>query len=168
MPLMYLPPDDVLKALGKMTLWFAELEFYVKECLLQLHQPQTEQDVKRITAGEFNRNAKDLKDTLRARFDAGVLWSNPSMKPPAEFTPSLTDLSDQRNLLVHGIAYNALDEKEGIGKTYKYSSRSQQKKQIDEPMAIDALTEKIKNAVEQAQGIALNLAMETEQKQAKP
>lgn len=163
MPLMFLPPDPVLQALGKMTLWFAELEYYVNQCLLWLHQPQTEEEAKKFTNGEFNRRAKDLKDSLQARFDAGTLWRDSSMKPPIEFSPSLTALSDQRNLLTHGMAYTALDEKEKIGKTYKYSSRSKQKKQIDEPSAIEELTAKIEKAAEQAQWIAISLQLENEQ-----
>jgi len=163
---MFMPPDEVLKALGKMTLQFAELEFYVSQCLLWLLQPQTEVEATKITGQEFNRRAKCLKDTLHARNDAKILWRDPSMKPPVEFSPLLTDLADQRNLLAHGITYTVLEKQDDgqlVGRSYKYSSRSKQKKPIDNARPIEDLTAKIEKAAEQAKWLALSLQLEHQQ-----
>ncbi len=170
MPLIYLPADDVLKALGKMTLWFSELEFYVNDCLLWLFQPQTEADSKKITNREFNRRAGELKDILQTRSDASTLWRDPTMRPPIDFNPALTDLSDQRNLLAHGMAYNALEKQDGqlVGRIYKYSSRSKQTKALDDAELIENLTAKIERAAEQAKSIAISLQLEHQHHQGKP
>jgi hypothetical protein len=169
MPLMFWPKDDVLKALGKLTLAFAELAFYLNQCLLRLHLPKTEAEAKKITGAEFNIRAKDLKDTLNAR--GASLWQDASFKfkPPLEFKPTLTDLSSQRNLLAHGIAYLAIERQEGqlVGKLYKYSSRSRQRMSLDDPRPIDELTAKIEKAVDQAQFLALNLQIEEHERKSK-
>ena len=69
MPLTFPPGDKVLLALGKMTLEFGELEYWVYICLTWLLRPQTPGDAEKIMRLEFNRKAKRLKDVLKARVE---------------------------------------------------------------------------------------------------
>ena len=158
MPLLSLPNNDVLRALGKLTLWFAELEFFVNDCLLQLHEPKTDAKRRKLLWRDFSQRAKDVEETLRARSESGKLWKDPTYKPPAQFAPSLRRLSERRNLLIHGVAFTVLEKlgQQLVGRTYKFSSRSRQQTPLEaEP--IEELVGQIARAAEQAQWLALNL-----------
>jgi hypothetical protein len=159
MAIVSLPSDEALKSLGRLTIYFAELEFFLNWCLRLLHNAKTEAEERKINNREFTRRAEDLNKMLAAASAPGGKLEGPEFAEIIRFTPSLSDLGNRRNLLTHGAAYNMIIRQPNGGQIktiYKHSSRSG-KSEVLHPADIAAFTKEVETAVNKLTALSLAL-----------
>jgi hypothetical protein len=172
MPIVFPLDDEVVKAIGRMTIWFAELEYFLNCCLFLFRDFRTETEWKECCKPEYQKRAKELKDIIKTQSAPGGRLDNPFLARHVQFRSGSVDLGDRlaqlgdrRNVFIHGVLRNVLqkDGQQLVARYYKYSSRSK-KHEPFELNAIDALTAEIEKVAERLESLARDLDLQRQQR----
>lgn len=164
LPLLTRPDPQIEQALGRLTLVFSELDCHISECLILLQEVQTEVEARRIHLCAFGRKAKQLYKALKARKDAGELGG---LDTSTQFGPSLEELNEGRNKLVHAVFLSTFARTEKGYQTRFYTLDLHEGNtgfEANEPeyldgSAIEKLARQIEHAAEQAHQISDQLVI---------
>jgi hypothetical protein len=108
MPLLTMPPDDILIALGKLVLQFAELEYWINMGIIEAENIAGAAEQARVARLPFNKRVDRLQEALGQVEGKGWTKFGEDGVPAVDFLPKLKDIANERNDLIHGATFNMM------------------------------------------------------------
>lgn len=105
-----MPGDEVLIALGKMVLHFAELEYWVNSGIIEAEHITDTAEEARVTRDPFNKKVKRLEKALAAAKAKGWIQFGKDFGTSVDFLPQLMEVAVDRNDLLHGATFTRVSK----------------------------------------------------------
>lgn len=100
-----MPRPDVLAALGKMTLLFAETEYWVNMGIIEADSITDKAAQKKACGRGFGDRVTRLRNALTQQEKQGLITFGKNLIPALSFLDDLEPLTQDRNDLLHGATY---------------------------------------------------------------
>ena len=157
MPMTFLPPDDVLIAFGRMTLEFAELEYWINLGIIEGEHIVDSSERRRLTGAPFSQRVTRLEAALSTAETQGWIRFGEGTTPQVDFLPKLTEIGYERNDLIHGAAFALINWKTGVHH-YKINLKTGSQRYLD-TQTLDTLTATVHDCAERLQFAVMNLGL---------
>jgi hypothetical protein len=167
MPLPILPKDDVLKALGKMVLYFAEVEYCLSTAIVELEYSQEGGAMAKIQKVPFQGRVDRLKNALRRadeRWGFDLARDKFFTLKPIEQLPQL---GIDRNNLIHAAVFSKLDLQNSRAFHFSYNFRSEYG-QVIEAAALEDLADRCRHLGEWLSVLTMTVGMRKHERGIEP
>jgi hypothetical protein len=165
MPILFPPGDDVLIALGKMTLQFAELEYWVNTGIVEAEHITALSDQEKVSGVPFSIRIPRLITALAGVEARGWITFGQDVVPAVDFLPLLLTLADDRNDFFHGAAFTLMTKSAPHEVHHrKFNPKTGRHHALDK-VTLDGLTARIEKYTEQLKFAILDLCCAKQAKQ---
>lgn len=159
MPLVHMPPDGVLAALGKMVLHFGDLEYWINIGVIEGEHITDPEEQKAVGGRPFASRIERLKSAFaNAKSKA---WID-EVFPAVDFS-QITVIADDRNNLLHGATFSVMTRCGTSIEGHHWNINPNPKKADNGRYLtknyLDELTDRISQCSERIQWAVLNLCL---------